>query len=406
MTTVSHLDIFIKDRLVGGLSLLPGDRSVFAFSEAYLEDASRPTLSLSMKDSYGDIISATKATQTKVPPFFSNLLPEGIMRDYLAARAGVKEAREFFLLWVLGEDLPGAIVAKPSDGVKPPPLSALVDADRFESTDDHLKFSLAGVQLKFSAIMRASKGLTIPARGLGGDWIVKLPDLRFEGVPENEFSMMTLAAKIGIDVPDIDLVPLDDIHGLPRDIADVAGQAFIIRRFDRSADGGRIHMEDFAQVFGLYPDRKYERASHGNIAGVIAAEIGVDGVEDYIRRLVFNVLIGNGDMHLKNWSLLFPDGQRAAMAPAYDYVSTIPYIGGETFALSLGGVKDFDQITMARFSNLARKARLSEKLVARVVRETVEAFRDVWSAEKANLPMPAAALSAIDAHLMGQPLAQ
>ena len=61
-----------------------------------------------------------------------------------------------------------------------------------------LRFSLAGVQLKFSAVMEASGGLTVPADGMGGSWIVKLPSARFPAVPENEFGMIELAQSVGI----------------------------------------------------------------------------------------------------------------------------------------------------------------------------------------------------------------
>jgi len=183
--------------------------------------------------------------------------------------------------------------------------------------------------------------------------------------------MMKLAALVGIDVPEIGLVPIRDIQGLPDDIAELKGNAFIIKRFDRTVDGRRIHMEDFAQIFAVYPDRKYEHANHANIATVIAAEIGMNGIEDYIQRLVFNLLIGNGDMHLKNWSLIYPGGQKAALAPAYDYVSTIAYIADDKFALNLASEKVFTQISEHHFSWLAKKAKLSEKMVLRVVRDTI-----------------------------------
>jgi serine/threonine-protein kinase HipA len=62
-----------------------------------------------------------------------------------------------------------------------------------------LRFSLAGVQLKFSAVMEASGGLTIPAGGMGGSWIVKLPSNRFASVPENEYTMLALARAVGRD---------------------------------------------------------------------------------------------------------------------------------------------------------------------------------------------------------------
>ena len=71
------------------------------------------------------------------------------------------------------------------------------------------------MQLKFSAIEKASGGLTIPARGMGGDWILKLPSLRFDDIPENEFSIMSLAEKVGIEVPETRLVPMRQIEGLP-----------------------------------------------------------------------------------------------------------------------------------------------------------------------------------------------
>jgi hypothetical protein len=66
---------------------------------------------------------------------------------------------------------------------------------------DVLRFSLAGVQLKFSAVMEASGGLTIPAHGVGGSWIVKMPSTQFATVPEVEFVMLELARAAGLDVP-------------------------------------------------------------------------------------------------------------------------------------------------------------------------------------------------------------
>ena len=137
------------------------------------------------------------------------------------------------------------------------------------SPETVLRFSLAGVQLKFSGVMEATGGLTIPAEGVGGSWIVKLPSMQFNGVPENEYAMLELARRMGIDVPEVRLVPLNEIAGLPEDLARLAGHALAVKRFDRTDKGGAVHSEDFAQVFGLYPERKYERASYRNIAEVL-----------------------------------------------------------------------------------------------------------------------------------------
>jgi serine/threonine-protein kinase HipA len=164
---------------IGTLTRVPGDKNIFAFSEAYVDNPARPTLSLSFKDAFGQLISDIAPTQTRVPPFFANMLPEGTMRDYLAARADVNPRREFFLLWVLGTDLPGAMTVRPADGEAWPPDNGRdSDEEKSEAARRHaLRFSLAGVQLKFSAVKGASGGLTIPAEGIDGSWIIKLPSL-------------------------------------------------------------------------------------------------------------------------------------------------------------------------------------------------------------------------------------
>ncbi|MBE9554035.1 MAG: HipA domain-containing protein, partial [Proteobacteria bacterium] len=263
----------------------------------------------------------------------------------------------------------------------------------------------AGVQLKFSAVEQARGGLTIPAKGVGGTWIVKLPSREFAGVPENEFSMMTLARLIGMDVPAIQFVDIDAIGNLPEDIDTLKGQALAIERFDRLQGGGAVHIEDFAQIFGVFPNDKYKKASARNIAQVIAAEGGEADIVEFIRRLTFNTLIGNADMHLKNWSVIYYDRRHAALAPAYDFVSTIPYIPDRKAALNFSRTKRFDEYSEDELAHLAAKALLPEKLVLDTARETVALFHDHWRAEKAHLPLFADDIEAIDAHLETIPIA-
>ena len=334
-----------------------------------------------------------------MPPFFSNLLPEGHLREYLAARAGVKPGREFFLLATLGADLPGAITVTAVD--------AAADDDRHDSNADRrrdalaapLRFSLAGVQLKFSAIMEASGGLTIPADGIGGSWIVKLPAARFEGVPENEFVMMELARSIGIPVPEVRLVRIREIDGLPQDAGKMKGHALAVARFDRKPDGGRVHMEDFAQVFGVFPDDKYQKRSYANIAQVLAAEAGADTASDFVRRVVFSALIGNGDMHLKNWSLLYPDGRRPVLAPAYDYVSTIAYLLTDQLALGLGGSRRIDIITREQIGRFADTASLAFSSMWDIVEGTVHQTLAAWKKLAAKDAMARALRDATEKHM-------
>ena len=353
---------------------------------------------MGFKDRFGELITEFRPTQTKMIPFFSNLLPEGRMRTYLAKRAGVKPVREFFLLWALGLDLPGAVAVRPSGGEMWPPDSS--DDDHGDGRRENaFRFSLAGVQLKFSAAEDPGGGLTLPARGVGGSWIVKLPSLHFADVPENEFSMMTLARLVGINVPEVRLIGVDAIGNLPEDISRLSGQALAVKRFDRSDDGGAVHVEDFAQVFGVYPEDKYKKASARNIAAVVGAEGSEEDVAEFIRRLTFNVLIGNADMHLKNWSLIYPDRRNAALAPAYDFLSTIAYIKDGQAALKFSRTKRFDRYSEDEISHLAAKALLPEKPVLDTARETVALFHQNWNAEKANLPLSGDVIKAVENHL-------
>jgi serine/threonine-protein kinase HipA len=403
--SLNILEVLLGDRVIGTLTRLDGDQVLFAFNQDYIDDAARPTLSLSFKSATGRLITEMRQTQTKLPPFFSNLMPEGALREYLAVRAGVNPEREFFLIWVLGQDLPGALVVRPADDKTLPP--GLADDLTGRRSNPPLRFSLAGVQLKFSALERAAGGLAIPARGVGGEWIVKLPSLAHAHVVENEFSMMSLARAVGIDVPEFRMAPLDEIEGLPDGLPPTQRDAFAIRRFDRThEDGGKIHIEDFAQVFGLYPARKYEGLSSANIAKVIWTEAGEDDAREFIRRLVFNALIGNGDMHAKNWSLIYPDGRNARLSPAYDFLSSLSYIQGDGLGLRLGRVKAFTELTWDEFDYLAAKAGLPQRLVQTTGIETVERFRDAWSKEAAHLPLPQAIRAPIDDHLTVLPIAR
>ena len=398
MIDAAALDIFLGETRVGTIARLDGDASIFTFDEVYLADQDRPTLSLAYKDANGEIIAETRSYRTKIEPFFSNLLPEGTLRDYLARRAGVKAVREYHLLAQLGHDLPGAVRAVAVDAEETE-ADELDEEAAGEQAERALRFSLAGVQLKFSAIKAQGKngGLTIPVTGSGGDWIVKLPSARHPDVPEAEFAAMKLAAKIGIDVPEIDLVPLDQIDGIPEGITRYGESAFAIRRFDRGEEGP-VHTEDFAQVFGVFADDKYENASYRQILSVLAIETDEQSVVEFVRRLTYSVLIGNGDMHLKNWSLIYPDRRNALLAPAYDLLSTLAYIPGDDAALKFHSSREWASYTYDELEAIADKARLPAKLITATAKDVVAQFDDAWSNESGHLPFPDDVRSAIERH--------
>ena len=399
---VSTLNVLLYGEPIATITNVGNDRTLFAFMDSYINDESSPVLGLGFKDSLGGLLTNFKPTQTKLTPFFSNLLPEETMRHYLAERAGVNPAREFFLLWVLGQDLSGAITVEPADGEALPPnvYRGFEDETKINAP---MRFSLAGVQLKFSAMQQANGGLTIPATGQGGSWIVKLPSSRFDAVPENEYSMMELARMLGMDVPETQLISVDQIANIPEGIGKFGANTFAIKRFDR-AEGQAIHIEDFAQVFGVYPHDKYKKASMRNIAQVIGIEGQDEDIAEFTRRLVFNTLIGNADMHLKNWSVIYKDKCTASIAPAYDFVSTIPYIPDDGASLKVSRSKKFSEFTLGELSHLAAKAMLPEKLVLDTAKQTVAGFHEVWAKEKAHLPLTKSMIEAIETHLQSIPL--
>lgn len=156
------LRVLLDDLPVGTLSQDRNDGCEFRLLESYKQAYPRPVLDQVFLDDLDQI----QRTRSKVPPWFSNLLPEGPLRELVAERAGVAPSRELFLLRHLGEDLPGAvrIVADPTAGASNEPGES--GEELSGQDDDSWHFSLAGVQLKFSA-RRGERGLTIPVSGRG-----------------------------------------------------------------------------------------------------------------------------------------------------------------------------------------------------------------------------------------------
>ncbi len=319
------------------------------------------------------------------------------MRNYLAQLGNIKPTAEFKLITLLGEDLPGAVTVVPLRGNSGLSYNS---TDTEQDEDKHAyRFSLAGVQLKFSAIAEPRGGLTIPAKGVGGDWIIKLPAQNYMHVPENEFAMMQLASMIGIPTPEIRLIALEDIGGLPEMGMLAGGSALAVKRFDRALGGRRIHVEDFAQLYNIYPDTKYEGVSFGNIANMIWILTGEIGLKDFIRRLTFTILIGNGDMHLKNWSFIYQDGKTAALSPAYDMVSTIPYIPNDKLALKLYNTRNMQSISMEVFRKMSQKSQLPQHMVLQIVRDTVDEATTLWKENYRHFELSAHSLQCIDKHI-------
>ncbi|HWU86018.1 MAG TPA: type II toxin-antitoxin system HipA family toxin, partial [Kofleriaceae bacterium] len=319
-----ELRVLLGAREVGVIRSQRDGRTEFTFLHEYLTSAARPVLGQYFEDHLDEI----HRSQTHLPPFFSNLLPEGGLRDLVAQRAGIHRDREAHLIAVLGEDLPGAVIVRRADDPADDPGDAPANLEGASGStepagdeDGPLRFSLAGTQLKFSVLYHAKgRGPTLPIDGRGGNWIAKLPSETYPNVPEHEYEMMRWAGRTGISVPEVELVTVGDIGGLPIQLPPDR-RVFLSRRFDRPEGGGRVHQEDFAQIANVRAAERYGVLSHTSIARIVREVAGEDDFDEVIRRTVFNVLIGNGDAHLKNWSLTYPDGVHARISPAYDLVA-------------------------------------------------------------------------------------
>jgi serine/threonine-protein kinase HipA len=222
-----------------------------------------------------------------------------------------------------------------------------------------------------------------------GDWIVKTPSTKHKHVPLNEYTAMRLAELAGVNIPEIKLVELDKLDHLPQINLPEEKFAFAIKRFDRQEDE-RIHMEDFAQVMVKYAHEKYGSSNYEQIGKIIYDYTG-DGLgnaQQFARRLLVNILLANGDAHLKNWSLLYQDQVTPELTPAYDIVTTSVYIEGEKrFALNLGKNKEWYKAGMEHFEAWAVKAGIPWRAIRPHLNDTIEKARAEWPKALKDLPM-------------------
>jgi serine/threonine-protein kinase HipA len=208
------------------------------------------------------------------------------------------------------------------------PLAFTAEQQRQEAISRVGKMSIQGLQPKLSAVLRITEGrFEIVDRG--GRYILKPQSLDFPELPENEDLTMRMAATVGIEVP---------VHGLLRSID--KSFSYFIKRFDRDGHD-RMPVEDFAQLSGETRETKYD-SSMEKVAGVIEQYCTFPAIErmKLFERTLFSFLVGNEDMHLKNFSLITRN-QKVELAPAYDFLNTtIALINArEEMALPLKGKK-------------------------------------------------------------------
>ena len=394
-TEINVLKLTLHGHLVGYLAGAKNGRNVLYFEQSYRSNSKRPTFSLTTHPSFpraDKMLSEEWATNQRLHPILSNLLPEGSLRELIAQGLKSHIDNEFHILSYLGMDLPGALVAEPMEPDDVPihlfTSHGQVKAVEFSKLSQENKFSLAGVQMKFS--MKEKDGrYNLSKDNVLGDWIVKTPSTKHTEVPANEFTAMTLASLIGVDIPEIKLVDIGQLDNLPQINLPNEKLAFAIKRFDRHNDQ-RIHMEDFAQVLVKYPHEKYNSGNYEQIAKILYqfSGEGLSDVQQLSRRLLANILLANGDAHLKNWSLIYSDQVTPRLSPAYDIVTTNVYIENEQhFALNLAKTKAWYEVSYKHFEYWAKKSEIPWRAIKPHIDDAIEKARKLWPEALNNLPM-------------------
>ncbi|HET7752878.1 MAG TPA: HipA domain-containing protein [Anaeromyxobacteraceae bacterium] len=220
--------------------------------------------------------------------------------------------------------------------------------------------SLSGIQRKVSLGLTTDRA-TLRVAAEGGDFILKPQAQTFPNLPENEHVTMLMGTLAGIEIPPCGLVQLRD-----------GSNAYIVRRFDR-VPKGKLMQEDFCQLAELSPKQKYEGSAElcARMVRRYATETVVEMLKLF-RLVVFTWWCGNGDMHLKNFSLLRgPDGVYR-LSPAYDMLCTSLVIPDDPLALPVGGNKK--DIRPREWREYAQYCKLPAKAAARVMSDVRDAL--------------------------------
>jgi serine/threonine-protein kinase HipA len=410
-------------RAIGYLSQY-GDILRVSFDDAYIADPARPTLSLAYR---GADEAATRAILASArdgrvsrsdghwPSYFQNLLPEGHNRERLAQQRGCAADDEFELLAAAGHDLMGALEVEPV-----PTAEGIPDTVRHWHTALGLDVlepgfvempvedaaAIPGVVTKFSAVQDGRR-YVVRRHGAAGSFILKLPSTRHPDLVDNEFTGYRLCGALGLDCAEASVIGRADAD-LPEQVPFT--QILAVRRFDRTPEGGRIHMEEFAQVLQYEPRQKYGRGLAVDWPAMLRvldrlSPNPVADVRECVRRIVAFILLGNSDAHLKNWALRYPDGVAPVLAPLYDPVCVAAFFEdvpagdyGVNRAIDVK-LRAFDWPALdalLRSAGLLRPARLMA-----IARDTVRQAQAEWPALLAQDGTPASVRRCVEARLAG-----
>lgn len=222
--------------------------------------------------------------------------------------------------------------------------------------------SISGVQPKISVQLN-KKTKSVEKAPAGGAFILKPQNDRFPNLPENEDLVMSLATLNQIEVPPHTLVRLKD-----------QSLAYLVKRFDRKNDGLKLHQEDFTQILNI--KNKYS-GSYEQIGKGILEYCTSNFLEltFYFERILFCFVVGNGDMHAKNFSLLRNERDEIVLSPAYDLLSSKLVIPNEQdLALTLNGKQN--SIRRSDFFSIGENLNIDPATIEKSIKKIIALKED------------------------------
>lgn len=338
-------------------------------------DLGTPLLSLSLP------VASDRYPQGVVRRFLDGLLPEGEFRRTIARDLGLRPDDTFGLIEALGRDCAGAVVVQPAED-PPPPRPTTATAEQLEPEEidalvsnlrsaplgagGRVRVSLAGVQEKLLLTRMADGSWGRPVDGTPSTHILKPEIAAYPHTVANEAFCMRVAKHLGLDVAAVETTEIAD------------RRLIVVERFDRAvdADGSvtRIHQEDLCQAMGIAPDMKYEEdggPSLRGVADVLQSVAAPESLERLLQAVTLNALLGNGDAHGKNLSLLHQASGAIVLTPLYDLMSTL-YYGDERLAMYIDSVQRTDRVTAQRIAEEAARWGLSRERATTIIGDVLD----------------------------------
>lgn len=352
----------------------------FEYSPVWIDARDAYDLSPSLPRRAGTIVDG--ASERPVQWFFDNLLPEEQAREVFAKEAKLPTSDAFGLLAYYGKESAGAItlLAPREAATTKGGYRALTNKALHEriaklprqslAAEAPKRMSNAGAQHKLAICVRDGE-LYEPLGSFPSTHLLKPDHVDRESWPSsvaNEYFVMNLAARLGLEVPPVQLRYVPD-------------PVYIIERFDRQPRGEhteRLHVIDACQALGLDRTFKYQQATTGSLIRCIdLCANRARARQSLLEWVLFNILTGNGDAHLKNLSFrVHADGLE--LAPFYDLVSTESYRAEADsqprwpkcdLSIQIGEARTFASVSRESFGAFADQLGVNPRAAARLLEQ-------------------------------------